>query len=118
MPNINKEEELWPWEYTSKEGGNFKWWKGNQITRKQLEDLLSKTHSAEFGAYVVINNWTVHSLIFETHTAGNPNDNVYARWDCLNGWTTTIEEAKKKWPEGLHGQLPTWRMDNSANVFC
>lgn len=113
MPNIN-EEELWPWEYTTREGGDFMFWKGKSVTRDQLAKLIDKTDG---WLRVEIDKIKFHSLIFENHIAGNPNDGVYARWDCLNGWTTTIEEAKKKWPEGLHGQLPTWRIGNSTNVF-
>jgi len=98
---IDDKEKLWPREYTSKEGGNFKLWLGKSVTRTQLVKLIDKKPANS--VLVHITNFNIHSLIFETAAAGHGN---YARWDCLNGWTTTIEEAKKKWPKGLHGQKP------------
>lgn len=103
MPNIN-EEELWPWEYTKKEGGNFIFWEGTSVTKKQLTDLI--TRKKNLFNTVRIDNYNVHSLIFERAQIGFGN---YARWDCLNGWTTTIEEAKKQFPKGKHGQFPQQR---------
>ncbi len=50
---------------------------------------------------VPINGIAVHCLIFETPAAGCDN---YARWDCINGWTTTMRQAKKRFPNGLHGK--------------
>ena len=103
MPNINEHEELWPWEYAIKEGGIFMFWEGESITRKQLAELLE---TADSSLTVQLNMRRVHSFIFESPVIGYGN---YARWDCLNGWTTTIEEAKKVYPKGKHGQFPQQR---------
>jgi len=103
MPGIN-EEELWPWECTTEEGGNFTFWEGESVTREQLAGVLQKRrHNFSI---VYIGGYKIHSLIFESPAIGFGN---YARWDCLNGWTTTIEEAIKIYPKGKHGQFPQSR---------
>jgi len=84
--------KIFPWEYTSEEGGAFKIWKFGDVSEDQLKQRSINV--------VKINGIEVHSLIFEAATSG-----TYARWDCINGWTTTIEKAKDLWPEGLHGEL-------------
>jgi hypothetical protein len=41
-------------------------------------------------AKAVVNDTIVYSLAFGSPAAGYGN---FARWDCLNGWTTRIEDA-------------------------
>lgn len=89
--------ELHPWEYTWREGGNFEPWKGGSVTRRKL---LQFKKIAQRNGTVLIKEVVVHSLIFESAAAGHGN---YARWDCINGWTTTIQQAKRNFPHGLHG---------------
>ncbi len=94
---------IYPWEYTEEEGGEFKPWTGGPVSLGKLKKLKSLDYS-----YVYIKGVKVHSLIFESAGAGEGN---YARWDCVNGWTTTIQQAKKVFPNGLHGLSPLYRKD-------
>ena len=84
-----------PFEYTTNELGNFKQWVWGPIYLYQLN--FKKLGNP----IVVINDVVFHCLIFESAAAGCNN---YARWDSINGWTTTLKEAKKRWPQGLHGK--------------
>jgi hypothetical protein len=93
---------IYPWEYTDRKGGSFKPWIYGCVSKKSL---------SKRGMTVIINGVVVHSLIFESASAGICGD-VIARWDSINGWTKTIEEAKEIWPLGLHGQrcgMDHWR---------
>lgn len=90
-------KELYPWEYTTEEGGVFREWTAGPITVPQLR----KAKLAAKGSTVEVNGVLVHCLIFETASAGHGN---YARWDCINGWTTTIATARKRWPAGHHAE--------------
>lgn len=89
--------DLYPWEYTDREGGTFKSWTAGPVTKADLSQRSLTT--------VIIKGKQVHSLIFETAAAYICGD-VVPRWDCVNGWTKTIRQAKKLWPEGLHGKKP------------
>jgi hypothetical protein len=89
-------KRLYPWEYTDREGGNFHPWKAGSVTSQQLRQSIQKINNL-----VIINGVCVHSLIFESAAAGGNN---YARWDCSNGWTTTIAQARKNFPRGYHGE--------------
>jgi hypothetical protein len=84
---------IFPWECTETEGGNFKIWKGGSVTYQQLKKLIGKQQ-------VSINGVLLHCLIFESAGAGHSR---YGRWDSINGWTTTIAQAKHRFPNGLHG---------------
>lgn len=86
---------IYPWEYTDQEGGNFKQWVSGSVTYHQLKRLIGKGHT------VIVNKVKVHCLIFETAAAGY---GAYARWDCINGWTTTISQARRAFPNGMHGE--------------
>ena len=88
---------IYPWEYTDKEGVYFKLWTYGGVTRGQLSKLIRKIGDPD----PIINGVQVHSLIFESASAG---EGMYARWDCINGWTTTLRQAKKNNPLGYHGQ--------------
>lgn len=94
--------ELYPWEFTEHEYGDFKLWIAGPVTVELLAKAKEHTFIGCGGRrhIVNINGIWLHSLIFESAAAGNNN---YARWDCVNGWTTTIEQAKEKFPCGLHG---------------
>lgn len=93
-------EELFPREYTDNERGEFKIWIYGPVTKEQLE-LSRENDIFEFRYWCVnINGQKVHSLVFETPLAGWGS---YGRWDCVNGWTTTIEDARKRFPNGAHG---------------
>lgn len=92
-------ETLYPFEYSTQEGGMFKPWTFGPVNPKDLHLSLKSS-----GA-IKINNIDIHSLIFETPAAGF---NAFARWDCVNGWTTTLEEARKVWPKGNHND-PPWK---------
>ena len=85
---------IYPWEYTDVEGGNFKQWTHGSVTYHKLKKLVGR------GNTVPVNGISVHSLIFETAAAGFGN---YARWDSINGWTTTISQARRNFSYGLHG---------------
>jgi len=85
--------KLYPWEYTIYGGSRFKQWGFGPVSKKDLSQRDSHR--------VTINGIEVHSLIFETASCGIGS---YARWDCINGWTTTIKAAKKNFPNGLHGK--------------
>uniref|UniRef100_A0A6M3JQK6 Uncharacterized protein n=1 Tax=viral metagenome TaxID=1070528 RepID=A0A6M3JQK6_9ZZZZ len=87
---------IYPWEYTYTEGGNFKVWVSGSVTYHQLKKLVGAKY------YTIVNGVRVHCLIFETASAGYGN---YARWDCVNGWTTTISQARKNFPGGMHGEV-------------
>ena len=96
MQYIFQEDRIYPWEFTSQEGGTLYPWRFGPISNKDLSQRDTR--------FVLINGMRVHSLIFESAAAGLGN---YARWDCVNGWTTTLEEVRKRWPEGYHGE-PNW----------
>ncbi len=98
---------LWPWEYISEEGGTFKSWRFGSVTEVLLNQALSK----ENNGIVSINGIKVHALIFESAAAGYGN---YARWDCINGWTTTFKQAQKMFPQGLHGQKHIYMEDEKC----
>lgn len=89
---------IYPWEYTYKEGGNFTIWTKGSVTYHQLKKLVGGIQGPKT---VEINTVIVHSLIFESASAGYGN---YARWDCINGWTTTISQARKHFSWGCHGE--------------
>ena len=101
-------ENVFPWEYTTSRCGEFKRWTSGSVSHIQL--LAIKRICRGNTAYV--NGVEVHSLIFETASAGNGN---YARWDCIHGWTTTLAEARKNFPTGLHGQ--NWDMSRKTNKY-
>ncbi len=83
--------KYFPWEYTEKEGGTFYQWVYGEISTRQLRKaLLTRDKSCNM---VTINGHLVHSLIFESSSAGFGS---YARWDCINGWTKTIKHVKKQ----------------------
>ena len=85
--------KIYPWEYTDKEGGMFKQWIAGNVSEESLKQRNPYT--------TTINGVKVHSLIFETAAAG---EGCYARWDCINGWTTSLQQAKRNFPKGLHGK--------------
>lgn len=97
--------QLYPWEYTSKEGGWFSPWRRGPVTFRQLRLAVQRVNTV-----AVINGVYVHSLIFESAAMGHGR---YARWDCVNGWTTTLAQARKCFPEGHHGKrCPIERMED------
>ena len=95
MTNNNK--KLLPTHYTQEEGGVWKVYRGQVITKKELKinHELCKDGFAKFFLPVTRRGKRsyIHSLAF-----ANPLGAVrgaYARWDCLNGWTTTIEDVEE-----------------------
>lgn len=92
--------KLYPWEYTVKEGGPLQIWNGSPVTKEQLRDSLNQT------GQTLINGEPVHSLIF-----GATYWPSFARWDCINGWTTSLAEARDEYPKGQHAKKPFyWRL--------
>lgn len=92
--------KLYPAWFTRREGGDWEEWKAGPIkSKKQLALIVSDTRN-----HTVINNVLFHSLAFENPAAGW---NRFARWDCLNGWTTTLKQARERWSNGLHNQSRT-----------
>lgn len=85
--------KIYPFAFTEKEGGEYIPWDGSSIDTKQLNQIRDINFS-------IINGFRVHSLCFENPAAGLGN---FPRWDCVNGWTTTIKKAKENFPKGLHG---------------
>lgn len=77
--------------YTRSDGGSFKQWSAGSFDDKNLDARDPKD--------VEINDTKVHSFTFENPAAGYGN---FARWDCVNGWTTTVEEAKERNPNLLN----------------
>ena len=95
-------QQVYPREYTDVEGGNFKLWMDGPVTYEQLRLALKRAIVPGHLCCKVtdLNGLVVHSIAFETPAAGSGN---YGRWDCLNGWTTSIENARRRFPNGLHG---------------
>ena len=81
---------LHPREYTDKEGGDWMLWKHGPV---DYCSLIAGNPTCR------INGVVVHSLAFENPAAGF---GLFGRWDSVNGWTTTIEDAANRWPTGLH----------------
>lgn len=89
---------LTPIRYTSHEGGAWRPWEGGSI---QEFELLLMTNSKNaypykdpvFGFPHPFRLTTIHSLAF--HDPIDKPMNSYARWDCINGWTTTLEEIEE-----------------------
>jgi len=85
---INDKELIYPRAYTRQEGGTFLPWNGKPVTRKQLEHIKN---NKSIKSRVQLSGCPVHSLIFATAMTSHGN---CARWDVINGWTNTIEEAE------------------------
>jgi hypothetical protein len=98
--NTKVEQRIYPWEYTTKECGTFYIWRYGSVTRQLLVAARKK---AGGGKLANINGVQIHALIFESASAGICGD-VIGRWDVVNGWTTTLGQAKKRFPNGLHGK--------------
>lgn len=88
----------YPTFYSDTEGGVWKRWPNRRPIQEE-ELVLDKALK-----HVVIDGILVHSLAFEDPAAGFW---CFGRWDCINGWTLSIDEAKRRFPNGLHN-LP-WR---------
>lgn len=88
---------VYPRAYTDKEGGEWKEWGFGYVSYLDLYDAQNG------GPTTTINNKKVHSLRFESPAVPF---GLAGRWDCINGWSRTIKEARKKWPEGKHGLPP------------
>ena len=86
--------KLYPTWYTTREGGTWEEWTVGSFTKKQLKDAVVVAHG-------ILHGVVFHSLAFENPAAGWGN---FARWDCLNGWTTTLKQAQKRFPNGLHNK--------------
>ena len=80
---------LHPTHFTVHEGGKWHNWISGSITDEQLEEELEPPN--DMLHHVSFNNIMFHSLSFITDGAGGHS----ARWDCINGWTTTLEQAAK-----------------------
>lgn len=87
-------KKVWPWYYAGIENGKWRRWLGGPISMVELQ------RSTGNKASIIIANTLVHSFIFE-QPANHP-----ARWDCRNGWTTRIGDARLQYPTGKHGEKP------------
>ena len=87
---------LKPTHYTSYEGGIRKPWPINASIKVKALDGALEYCKITRESWFLLGGMRIHSLAFvepnqRTNTMGN-----YARWDCINGWTTTLEEMEKK----------------------
>ena len=88
---MNALTQLWPTHYTNRDGGTWILWpKGSYVS----EALLKKMQEEEDRQPIMIYGDHIYSLAFHDPME-NPRGG-FARWDCINGWTTTIEEAEEK----------------------
>lgn len=95
-----KHSIVYPSYYTSAEGGKFRRWRGLPVTVRMLLQLRKKPRGGL--NYVEIGGMAVHALAFGILDEGKQ---YYARWDCINGWTTTLYKAKQNFLRSLyHGE--------------
>lgn len=84
MPYETLQKVATPLRYTQIERGMWRVWEDGPI------DLsLLKTGERT----ITLNGISIHALAFENPSFGW---GYFARWDSLNGWTTTIEDARQK----------------------
>lgn len=72
-----------PTHYTAREGGTYERWPDELDFKMEWLKLADK-HSVSMGSI------KIHSLTFDNPAMGYGN---FPRWDCLNGWTTTIGDC-------------------------
>lgn len=86
--------------YTTHQCGDWKEWKWGELSEEFFQNI---------GEPLVLlpEVGFIHALGFETPAAGNGR---FARWDSMNGWTCTLEQALKAWPKGLHHRH-IWEME-------
>ena len=86
--SIADEREHMPSHYTSEEGGTWNIWYGNTISDIFLDAAAGIGHK-----YIIIQGLKVHSLaFFDLVPKGFPER--FPRWDCINGWTTPINNEE------------------------
>lgn len=90
----HKHGKLYPVWFVDREGGTWQEWKAGATTEHKMKAAVVVNHG-------VLNDVVFHALAFENPSAGHGN---FARWDCINGWTTTLTQARKRFPNGLHNQ--------------
>ena len=88
-----KEGDLTPKFYTSREGGSWERYIGEPRSREDLR--LYMDHAPLKTMCMVVDNsgiaQPVHSLAFDNPALGDGN---FPRWDIVNGWTTPIGDSK------------------------
>ena len=81
-----------PTHYISYEGGGWEEWLTTlPVYYKFLEDKVKYCKKTEAVA-CKLGNVTFHALAFDNPAKGWGS---FPRWDCINGWTTTIKEAEE-----------------------
>lgn len=91
---------LYAYYYTGHDMGNWQFARLDTPIEVTVAELAS-TKIQNFEANALIGKYYIYAIAFENPVVGLGN---FARWDIIDGWTTTIEEAKKKWPSGRHGE--------------
>ena len=77
-----------PTYYTTQEGGS---WKIYGFLIYPSEDYLHLVSTNKGNRFLWYGEF-IHSLAFSDPI--NKPINSFPRWDCINGWTTTIEEVE------------------------
>jgi len=84
-----------PTHYTSYEGGIWKLWPFNaSIKAKALDEALEYCKITG-ESWFYLSSMRIHSLAFIEYNQRTNSMGNYARWDCINGWTTTLEEIEE-----------------------
>ncbi len=88
-------ELITPTHFTVFDGGKWEEWKGDPVSKIKLDNMsyekVHKTKQVAIG-YNNIYLQHLHSLAF-SYSIGTPRGG-FARWDCVNGWTTTLEDIE------------------------
>jgi len=99
--NFKDRLQLRPLYYTKIDGGT---WLPYPIGLKLCKhDLIrARTRHKDIGlTSFQHSNIKIHSIALENPAAGS---GAFARWDIVNGWTTTIEEAIKAFPNSPYNK--------------